>query len=47
MTLTHFDLNDPTVIADPYSHYAWLHAPERRPGLPARYCVGSGHCRSS
>jgi cytochrome P450 len=24
MTATHFDLNDPTVIADPYPHYAWL-----------------------
>ncbi len=24
MTRTRFDLNDPTVIADPYPHYAWL-----------------------
>ncbi|MGH3634844.1 MAG: hypothetical protein ACRDTS_12300, partial [Mycobacterium sp.] len=24
MTTTHFDLNDPTVIADPYPHYARL-----------------------
>jgi cytochrome P450 len=24
MTRTHFDLNDPAVIADPYPHYAWL-----------------------
>jgi cytochrome P450 len=24
MSRTHFDLNDPSVIADPYPHYAWL-----------------------
>jgi cytochrome P450 len=24
MAITGFDLNDPTVIADPYPHYAWL-----------------------
>jgi cytochrome P450 len=24
MTRTHFDLNDPSMIADPYPHYAWL-----------------------
>ncbi|MGH3971531.1 MAG: cytochrome P450 [Mycobacterium sp.] len=24
MTRTHFDLNDPAIIADPYPHYAWL-----------------------
>jgi cytochrome P450 len=34
MTRTHFDLNDPTVIADPYPHYAWL-----RNEAPVYHCT--------
>jgi cytochrome P450 len=34
MTRTHFDLNDPTVIADPYPHYAWL-----RDEAPVYHCT--------
>ena len=31
MTRTNFDLNDPTIIADPYPHYAWLR--DEGPGI--------------
>jgi cytochrome P450 len=34
MIRTHFDLNDPTVIADPYPHYAWL-----RDEAPVYHCT--------
>ncbi len=34
MTRTHFDLNDPAVIADPYPHYAWL-----RDEAPVYHCT--------
>jgi cytochrome P450 len=34
MTRTHFDLNAPTVIADPYPHYAWL-----RDEAPVYHCA--------
>jgi cytochrome P450 len=34
MSRTHFDLNDPTVIADPCPHYAWL-----RDEAPVYHCT--------
>jgi cytochrome P450 len=34
MTRAHFDLNDPTMIADPYPHYAWL-----RDEAPVYHCT--------
>ncbi len=34
MSRTRFDLNDPTVIADPYPHYAWL-----RDEAPVYHCT--------